>query len=516
MVKAGVFLLARVHPVLGGTPLWVGTVAAVGALTAVTGAVLAYRQTELKRILAYSTVSALGLMTLLLGIGGDLGVRAALLYLLAHVMYKGALFLVAGTVAHETGERDVTRLAGLRHAMPVTAAAAGAAALSMAGLPPLAGFLAKELMLEAVLAYGGLLYLAVAAAVVTSMFLTAVAYTVGVRPFLTRGAGSHAHVHEGGAALVIGSLLLALGGVVAGLVPAFFATPLVDAAAYAAGAGAVQPALQLWHGLTPPLALSAVSLLGGAVLAWRWRAPSTTASRIPGPERAYSAALSALTTMAEKQTALLQSGYLRQYLLITIGVTVLLVGGTLVWFAGVIPAPLGPIALHEGLLLGLILFSTVAVLRSATRLGAVAALGIVGYSVALLYVSFGAPDLAMTQFVIETLTVILFLLALQNVPAAHFRETDSDRWRDALVAGGAGVVMCGLVLLAATATDRDPISGYFLERSLEDAHGRNVVNVILVDFRGLDTMGEISVLAIAAVGVYALLRVHPGRPGDKR
>ncbi|MGH9348784.1 MAG: proton-conducting transporter membrane subunit, partial [Vicinamibacterales bacterium] len=184
MVKAGVFLLARLYPVLGGTAFWVWSVAGVGTLTAVTGAVLAYRQTHLKRILAYSTVSALGLMTLLLGIGGDLGVRAALVYLLAHAMYKGALFLVAGTVSHETGEREVTRLSGLRGAMPVTAAAAGAAALSMAGIPPLGGFIAKELMLEALLAEQGWLLLAAVFVVLTSMFLAAVAFLVGIRPFI--------------------------------------------------------------------------------------------------------------------------------------------------------------------------------------------------------------------------------------------------------------------------------------------------------------------------------------------
>ncbi|MGH9349322.1 MAG: hydrogen gas-evolving membrane-bound hydrogenase subunit E, partial [Vicinamibacterales bacterium] len=277
-----------------------------------------------------------------------------------------------------------------------------------------------------------------------------------------------------------------------------------------------QPPLHLWHGLTLALLLSVASLAGGALLAWRWRAPRSEERRLPGPERAYWAALGALATVAARQTAALQNGYLRHYLLITITVTVLLVGSTLVIF-GTLPAlALPAIAVHEAVLLGLILFSTAAAVRSYSRIGAIAALGIVGYSVALLFVSFGAPDLAMTQFVIETLTVILFLLALQNVPSAHFQVTDRGRWRDALVAGSAGVLMAALVLLSTTTRHSEPISRFFLERSFAEGHGRNVVNVILVDFRGLDTLGEISVLALAGVGVYALLRLQPEKPGGGR
>jgi multicomponent Na+:H+ antiporter subunit A len=406
--------------------LWVGVVSAVGAATAMTAAVLAYRQTDLKRALAYSTVSTLGLMTLLLGIGGDVALRAALLTLLGHAMYKGALFLAAGAVAHETGVRDVTRLGGLRRAMPVTATAAALAALSMAAVPSLGGFLAKELMLEGALA-----------------------------------------------------------------------SPFVDPAARSIGVDGQLAALHLWHGVTPGLLLGVLTLGAGGILAWRWRAPARP-PRVLGAEHAYDVALRLLAADSAWQTRLLQSGYLRYYLLTTVAMTVLLVGTILV-VAGGPEAALPPptIAFHESVLLALILLSTLAAIHSGSRVGAVAALGIVGYGVALLYVSFGAPDLAMTQFVIETLTVILFLLTLRQLPSSRFRLVDSGRLRDAAVAGAAGVLMCALVLWSTTAVHPNPVSGYFLERSLHDAHGRNV----LVDFRGLDTLGEITVLALAGTGV---------------
>jgi multicomponent Na+:H+ antiporter subunit A len=227
--------------------------------------------------------------------------------------------------------------------------------------------------------------------------------------------------------------------------------------------------------------------------------------------------MEALVRLAAAQTRVLQSGYLRQYLVVTIVATVALVGGTLMLFVDLpVRLPVGTLASYEILLLVMILGSTAVAVRTESRLGAVAALGITGYAVALVYLNFGAPDLAMTQVAIETLTVMLFLLALRNVPSVHFRGSRVGRARSALVALSAGTVMGALVLVATTATHPDPVSGFFLERALPDGHGRNVVNVILVDFRALDTLGELAVLSIAGVGVYALLRLRPGTHGGRQ
>lgn len=519
MVKAGVFLLARLHPALGGTDLWLWLVGSFGAATAITGAVLAYRQTDLKRILAFSTVSALGLMTMLLGIGTELALHAAALLILAHAFYKGALFMVAGTVAHETGERNIIRLGGLRGLMPFTATAAMLAALSMAGLPPLGGFMAKELMLDAALHAPGLAWAAMLVTLPAGMLLAAVAFVAGFVPFIGSLPRAVAGTHEGGLPLWLGAAVLALMGAAAGLVPALFADPLTNQAAIAMGADPRTEALTLWHGFTPVLLYSAITLAGAAVFIWRWR-PMIEA-RAPLAlglgDRGYALALRGLNAAATRQTRFLQSGYLRYYLMATIAVSIAMVGVTLFLFEpdlriGALP----PLPLFDGVLLVLIVVSTFAAARSSSRLGAVAALGITGFSVALIFVAYGAPDLAMTQFVVETLTVILFLFAFHDLPAAQFERAGGAWLRDAFVAGGAGVLVTLLIIAATTVAHEPPISGYFLDRSLPDAHGRNVVNVILVDFRALDTLGEIAVLGLAGIGVYALLKLRPGKEMARR
>jgi multicomponent Na+:H+ antiporter subunit A len=425
MVKAGVFLLARLHPALGGTDLWFWLIGGFGAATALTGAAVAYRQTDLKRILAFSTVSALGLMTMLLGIGTALALHAAALLVLAHALYKGALFMVAGTVAHETGERNVVRLGGLRGPMPITATAAMLAGLSMAGLPPLGGFLAKELLLDAALHAPAAGWLALAVTLPTGMLLAAVAFVAGAAPFIGPLPRAISDTHEGSVPLWLGAMVLALSGAAVGLVPAFFADPLTSQAAIAMGADPRTDALALWHGFTPVLLYSAVTLAGGALLIWRWR-PMILA-RVPGPmglgDRGYAIALRTLNTTATAQTRFIQSGYLRYYLLVTIAVSIAMVGVTLLLFDGDPRIDsLPPLPFFEGTLFVVIVVSALAAARSTSRLGAVAALGITGFSVALVFVAYGAPDLAMTQFVVETLTVILFLFAFHDLPAAQFQR----------------------------------------------------------------------------------------------
>ncbi len=512
MVKAGVYLLARLSPAFGGSDVWVWAVSVAGGTTMLIGAWMAIVQTDLKRVLAYSTVSALGTLTLLLGLGGPLAVQAAMAYLLAHALYKGALFLVAGAVDHETGTRDVDRLGGLGRMMPITALAAGAAALSMAGLPPLFGFIAKELSYEAALHAPGAAWVA-AAAVAANIALVAVAVVVGLRPFLGKAIPTPQPAHEAPPSLWLGPVVLAALGIAFGLWPGLWAESLVSAASISVLGRHADVHLAMWHGLTPALALSAVTLVGGiGAYAGRGllRRVVSRGGAVArwGPAGWYELGLKGLNWLALGQTQLLQSGYLRYYLMIIVAATAGLTGYALLGRGTPTTAVnWSDVRFYEVGLTVLILLAVLATVLLKSRLAAIAALSVVGYGVALIFILFGAPDLAMTQFLIETLTLILFVLVFYHLPEPRIVSDRVARWRDATLAVGAGAVMTALVL-AGIPENYPSISRYFVEHSVPEGHGRNVVNVILVDFRELDTLGEITVLAVAGVGVYALLKLR--------
>lgn len=537
MVKAGVYLLARLHPVLGGTDAWLVSVGGAGLLTMLVGGLLAFGQRDLKRLLAYSTVSALGALVLLLGLGSvaPSAVRAAVVFLLAHALYKGALFMVAGAVDHASGTRDIEQLGGLRRAMPLTALAAALAGLSLAAAGPLLGFVGKELLLEATLQAGTLAPFLAGAATLAGALFAASALLASVRPFWGRLAATPKDAHEAPLSVLLGPMLLALLGLLAGLVPGLV-TPLVaPAIAVVEGVGPAvgggppaDPNLALWLGVTTPLLLSGVSAVGGLML-YTARAPLLRAAHAlrpladHGPSWWYAAGLSGLDALAAWGTRHLQSGSLRRYMLLTLATTTGLVGYTLltrVDLALALDATSGRLDLHvyELLLVMAILLAAGAALRARSRLAAVAALGVVGYGVALVYVLYGAPDLAMTQLLVETLSVIVYVLVLYHLP--RFRPSHradglamaAGRARDAMVAATAGVLMALLVLVATRVAFDPSLSLYLSEQSLPLGHGRNVVNVILVDFRALDTLGEVTVLSLAALGVYALLRLRPTTP----
>ena len=517
MVKAGVYLLARLSPIFAGTEAWTWLVAGSGAATMLLAAGLALHQTDMKRLLAYSTVAALGIMTFLLGIGTEEAVVAVAVFVLGHALYKGALFLVAGIVEHEAGARDITRLSGLRGPMPLTAVAALFAALSMAGMLPFFGFIGKELVYEAALSSQLEVPILVALVLVPNIVFVVVAVLVGVRPFFGRLAELPKAAHDPGPSMLAGPMLLGLLGGVFGLLPAAFATGVAGGAVASILGESRELDLALWHGLTPLLALSLVTLLAGVLIAWRVR-PVAAATRrldvgrIIGPERAYTAVLAASVLGARAVVAGMQSGLLRRYLLVTLVTAIGLVG---VAFLGGRAMPDMRLELdvspHEVVLVVIVAAAAIVAISTSSRLAAVAALGVVGYGIALLFVLFGAPDLAMTQVLIETLTVILFVLVLYHLPKFAIRSSRRTRVRDGIVAGLAGVLMTGITLAAFTVTSNGSVSDYYSEHSVPDGHGDNVVNVILVDFRAFDTLGEITVLATAALGVYALIRLRPRR-----
>jgi multicomponent Na+:H+ antiporter subunit A len=520
MVKAGVYLLARLSPVLAGTDAWHYLVTGAGTVTMLLGAALALRKTDLKRILAYSTVSTLGALVLLLGLDTTLSVKAAMLFLLVHALYKGALFLVAGAVDHETGTRDIGRLGGLAKAMPITAAAAVLAALSMAGLPPMLGFINKELLYEAKMQAPRAAILITSAGVLANVLLVAVAGIVGLRPFFGRRRETPKKPHEAPLALWLGPVVLGVVGLLNGLLPENIPSALISAAASAVRATPTQVELALWHGLNPVLLLSVLTVTAGAAVyaghGWANRRasqsrPYASLSRAVadwGPRRLYELGLDGLNWVAYNQTRVLQSGYLRYYLIAILVTVIGLTGYTLASRAGLSapPALLADVRFYEVVLGLLILGAALAVTVASSRLTAIAALGVVGYGVALIYTLFGAPDLAITQFIIETMMVILFVLVLYRLPMFAQLSSARARVRDAVISLAAGALMTLLVLTTISLPADSRLSPFFAENSALLAKGRNIVNVILVDFRGLDTLGEITVLSVAAIGVFALLK----------
>ncbi len=518
MVKAGVYLLARLSIVLSGRDEWVMIVTTAGVVTMLVGAVMAFLFTDLKRVLAYSTISALGTLVFLLGLGTPAAANAAIVFLLAHALYKAALFMIAGVIDHQTGTREVTQLGGLRAAMPITATIALVAAVSLAGFGPVLSFIGKEMLLEAVFSGGRMREILLIAALISAALLTAVAGMVAIRPFFGKRRETPVEPHEAGAGLLAGPLLLAFAGLILGLMPDGVTRGLIAPAAASVTGVPEELHLALWHGVNLPLMMSAASVIVGVLLFLMWEKLRTFTVRLSPlkpatPSAMYAYSLAALNSIARGQTRILQNGYLRVYLM-TVFATVLALMGLLVLRNGMPPVTLADwsnLRFYEVVVAVMILAGAFVAVRSESRLGAVAALGVVGYSVALMYIIFSAPDLAMTQFVIETLTVVIFVLVLYHLPRYAKLSSSPARLRDAIISIAVGVLMTVLVL-AVTHTDVDAeLSRFYVENSVGGGHGRNIVNVILVDFRALDTLGEITVLAIAAIGVFAMLKLRVER-----
>jgi multicomponent Na+:H+ antiporter subunit A len=392
--------------------------------------------------------------------------------------------------------------------MPITAAAAVLAALSLAALPPTLGFIGKEMLLEASLSAGDGGLITTIALVLASSIFVATAGIIGIRPFFGKKLPTPDPPHEASPSLWLAPALLAVLGVAFAAMPALVEESLLRPAVQAIAREPVALHLTLWHGFNLPLALSALSVAGGLAIYARLDLVLYALSRLEitswwGPQNWYSLLFAGLNVLAQRQTQLLQSGYLRYYLMIIIVTSLGLAGSKL--FIG-----LGS-ATFTTAFAAVILLAAITAVLSRSRLGAAAALGVVGYGVALIFVFFGAPDLAMTQFMIETLTVILFVLVFYHLPRFAILSGRFAVTRDALLALAAGALITTIVLIGSGIQLYPKISEYFIDNSLPLGHGRNIVNVILVDFRGFDTLGEITVLAVAGIGVYALLKLRPGK-----
>jgi multicomponent Na+:H+ antiporter subunit A len=519
MVKAGVYLLARLSLPLGGTDTWFSILTIVGASTMLVGAYLSLTHTEIKRILAYSTISSLGIMVMLIGLGTYTAIKAALVYLLAHAIYKGALFLLAGAIFKKTGTLNLDQLNGLWRYMPITMILTGLAALSLSGIGPVLSFIGKELLLESLLEIPEIWIILTLLAILSAIASVAVALILFIWPFFRNSPNQSKSFGEPAFSLIFGPGLLAISGVLLGLYPETISNTVVEPGIFSILGEHHAVHLGLWHGFNQTLALSAIALALGLLLYKNWTDWRKTTTRLghylkTGPAWLYDKSIESLNFLAKLQTNLLQSGHLSKYVVIIITIYVLLVGYSLLFRTSSWSIiNWGELRFYEAGLALLIIAATVTAITIRSRLAAIAALGVVGYSVALIFTFFGAPDLAMTQVMIETLTVILLVLVLYHLPGFARLSTKKERFRDAALALSAGGLLTLFILLGTSIQAFPSISSYYIENSVTLAHGRNIVNIILVEFRSLDTLGEITVLSLAGVGVFALLKLRLGTKG---
>jgi len=512
MVKAGVYLMARLHPALSGPDIWLWTLTIFGAVTAVFASVLALRQTDLKQALAYTTLMALGTLTLLLGQSSDYAMTAFVTFLIVHSLYKASLFLMVGCIDHATGTREADVLGGLGRVMPITAIAAALAALSMSGIPPFLGFISKELKYTGALLVDSSVLFVAAAMVAANALMLAVAGVVAFKPFWRAGKPTPKTPSEAPWTMLAGPIVLASLGLVFGVFPSLLQGTLVDpTVAGFLGDPEKAKTLKLWAGVNVPLFLSIGTVALGLVLyAAHGRLRPWLAgldARAPNFDRGWDSFLVGLKGFASWLARTLQSGVLRNYIFIIFATTFVALAGTMA-ARGVGP---GEIDLSNVTWknVALVLFTAAGAVLAAftsSRIAAMAALGVVGIGVALLFIVFGAPDVAITQLLVETLVVVLVAVALLRLPLLD--PTGKRDWRpmDALLAGAVGVTVT-VVLAAVLNTPLDRrLTDFFENASWNEAFGRNIVNVVLVDFRALDTFGEIAVVVVAALSAYALLR----------
>ncbi len=516
MVKAGVYLLARFNPILGHTEAWLTYLVGFGSVTMFVAAYIAWRQTDLKRILAYSTVSALGLLVMLIGLGEHLAIEAAIVFLMVHSLYKGSLFMVAGAIDHETGTRDIRLLNGLRRAMPITAVAASLAALSMSGFPPFFGFIGKELIYESTLEAHSWAILLTIVAVLTNILTILAAGLVAVKPFWGELGETPKHPHTAPWRLWLGPVLMASLGLIFGVLINMLDSILITPAVEAVLGESVYVKLSLWHGFTLVLLLSGITIGGGIGLYLIYGFLQAKLALLDpigtwGPGRWYQYALQGLDIIAKKTTGFLQNGYLRNYILFILLTTLALVGYAVLTqpnLEGLFQKR--EIQIQEVAIALIMIVAAFMAVMTQSRLMAIASLGVVGFGVSLMFIFFSAPDLAMTQFSIETLSVILIALVLTRLPRYRSIASVGIQVRDAIIAGLSGIMVTLLILMVQNFSTESRLTPFFAENAYKLAHGQNIVNVILVDFRGIDTMGEITVLTVAAVGVFALLRLRLG------
>ena len=527
MVKAGVFLLARLWPALSGTEQWFWLVGGAGVVTLVLGAYFAMFQNDLKGLLAYSTISHLGLITLLLGLNRDLAAVAAVFHIMNHATFKASLFMAAGIIDHETGTRDMRRLSGLWKAMPITGTLAFVASAAMAGVPLMNGFLSKEMFFAETVDLSStplLDYGLPVAATLAGIFAVVYSMRFSVGVFLGSPARQlPLEPHEPVRWMRVPIEILVLLCIVVGIFPQWSIGPALDVAARPVVGGAMPPfSLAIWHGFNKPLVMSLIALGGGVALYLLLRRGVVAGRFKHAPllglngQRLFESTLYGLDRASRSALAVLSTYRLQPQMLLMV-LAAIVFASVALWAGGISwgDRPRVPGNLEFALLWVLGCVAALAAANQAKfhRLAALILLGAVGLAVSLTFLWFSAPDLALTQLTVEVVTTVLFLLGLRWLPKRRPEEAEhlglrvrARRARDLVVSLVAGGGMAVLAYAMMTRPAPQSISPFFIDRSLPEGGGTNVVNVMLVDFRAFDTMGEITVLGIVGLTVYALLR----------
>jgi len=510
MVKAGIYLLLRFTPHFELNTLWTPLLVSFGGITMLYAAFHALFRTDLKGVLAYSTISALGVAVFLIGIGSAEALTAVLVFIVVHALYKAALFLITGIIENQTKTRDLTKLSGLRKIMWPTAIAGFIAALSSAGIPPMIGFVGKDLIYEATITS---VWLTVAA-VITNILLVYAGFAAGVKPFCGKISEELSETKTPSRVLWIPVVILSGLSLIFGLLPSLLGDTLIHSSLLSVGETG-SPHLKLWHGFNIVLLLSVITIAGGLAIYFSWK---TTLNKevwiarfeILSPINLFSKTATAFEKFSYNWTKTAQNGHLRNYVMIIILALIAALGYHL--FEGKIAYlsnfNITPLSWNEITIVTIMFLAILFTVFSRSRLTAIVGLGVVGYAMCFIFVFFSAPDLAMTQFTIDTLTVILFVLVLYRLPPYLRFSNTKVRLRDGFVS----LVLGGFITLIALEVMREnsvrSASQFYGENSYLLAKGKNVVNVILVDFRGLDTLIEIIVLSIAAIGVFGLLKLR--------
>jgi multicomponent Na+:H+ antiporter subunit A len=543
MVKAGIYLVARMTPVFAHSGTWVWLVAGIGVLTLFWGSFSAVKQTDLKAILAFSTVSQLGMIMSLLGVGAAalhygtikdgyyiVAVTAAVFHLINHATFKGSLFMVTGIIDHETGTRDIRKLGGLMNFMPITFTLAIIGTFSMAGIPPFNGFLSKEMFFSGMLRAAqmdifnletwGMLFPVIAWTASVFTFLYSMMYVFKTFTGKYQPEKMEKKPHEAPIGLLVSPVILASLVLIFGIFPNVLSHSIISPAM-----GSILPSLlengeafdvhiSHWHGPGAELYMTIGVIVLGFLLFKSL--PKWTGIYRIFPERLslnhiYDRGLEVIQLVARNVTKTYMNGFIRTYLVYIFSFFIFILATTLVYknafkldFSNV-----APIRIFEVILVLIIAVSSVMILFAKSRLTSIILLGSVGYTVALFFVIFRAPDLALTQLVIETVSVALFLLAFYHLPQIR-RNEERIRFRltNALISIGVGTIVTLIALSAHSSKLKGSIAEYYIENTYKKAGGENMVNVILVDFRGFDTMFEITVLGIAALGIFAMIKLR--------